>query len=151
MFPPRRVRLLTGFVALFISGSAIAAPVLDVMRAEGCGCCEVWAKLMNAAGFATDIREFSQADLDSRKRELGLTAANSSCHTAIFEGYVIEGHVPAREIDRLLKERPDAIGLVVPGMPFGSPGMGEAGPDADPYDVLLLKRDGSHEVYASYR
>lgn len=143
-------RILTGLTAFVISGSAVAAPVLDVMRAEGCGCCEMWVELIAGAGFGTRLREFPQAELEARKRELGLTAATSSCHTALIEGYVIEGHVPAREINRLLRERPDAIGIAVPGMPYGSPGMGEAGPDADPYQVLLLKRDGSNEVYARY-
>jgi len=86
-----------------------------------------------------------------KKLGAGLKPALTSCHTGIVEGYVIEGHVPAREIDRLLAERPDAIGLTVPNMPYGSPGMGEPGPDADPYDVLLVRRDGSTELFASYR
>jgi hypothetical protein len=87
---------------------------------------------------------------DAEKREVGLKPEQSSCHTGQIAGYVVEGHVPAREIRRLLSERPDAVGLTVPDMPLGSPGM-ESGDDRDPYDVLLVRRDGTTEVFASYR
>lgn len=106
---------------------------------------------MRDAGFTLTERDLPLADLNAAKVEAGLKPGQSSCHTARIDGYVIEGHVPQRDVKRLLKERPDAIGLTVPDMPYGSPGMGEAGDDADPYDVLLVKRDGTTEVYQSYR
>ena len=83
------------------------------------------------------------------KLDAGIPTALTACHTARVEGYLIEGHVPAREVDRLLDERPDALGLVVAGMPVGSPGM-ESGNKRDPYEVLLLKKDGRSEVFARY-
>ncbi|WP_437344281.1 DUF411 domain-containing protein [Mesorhizobium marinum] len=106
---------------------------------------------MREAGFTVAEIDLSAAALDAAKAEAGLKPGQTSCHTARIDGYVVEGHVPAREVRRLLAERPDAIGLTVPDMPYGSPGMGEAGADADPYDVLLVRRDGTTEVYASYR
>jgi hypothetical protein len=105
---------------------------------------------MRAAGFKVTEIDLPLADLDAAKAEAGLKPGQTSCHTGRIDGYVIEGHVPAREVRRLLQERPDAIGLTVPDMPYGSPGMGDMA-DAEPYDVLLVKRDGSTEVYASYR
>lgn len=85
-----------------------------------------------------------------QRRRLGLPDALGSCHTGVVEGYAIEGHVPAREIKRLLAERPKARGLAVPGMPAGSPGMENSG-KKEPYDVFIVLPDGSHKVYASYR
>lgn len=83
------------------------------------------------------------------KLDHGISAKHASCHTGRIGGYTIEGHVPVREINRLLKERPDAVGLSVPGMPIGSPGM-EVGTEREAYTVLLIKRDGSSEVFATY-
>ncbi|WP_342640958.1 DUF411 domain-containing protein [Rhodoligotrophos ferricapiens] len=97
----------------------------------------------------TDVKNLAFGDLWERKMRLGLRTGLTSCHTGLVEGYVIEGHVPAREVSRLLAERPDAIGLVVPDMPFGSPGM-SAAEGAEAYDVLLLRKDGSTEVFESY-
>jgi hypothetical protein len=84
------------------------------------------------------------------KRDNGITRELASCHTAIIDGYVVEGHVPRKDVERLLAERPDAIGLAVPGMPTGSPGMEIPGRAADSYDVLLVNKDGSTSVFASY-
>ena len=135
------------FTALaLISQAALAAGSLEVLKSASCGCCVAWGKHMREAGFTVTER-----DLNAAKVEEGLKPGQTSCHTARIDGYVIEGHVPARDVARLLKERPDAIGLTVPDMPYGSPGMGEAGDDADPYDVLLVERDGTTEVYQTYR
>jgi len=134
-----------------LSGTALAAADhIEVMSTNGCGCCIAWTKHLQENGYTTEIENFGMADNMQRKIAAGLKPGLISCHTGRIAGYVIEGHVPAREIDRLLAERPDAIGLAVPGMPYGSPGMGEPGPDADPYDVLLVRRDGSTEVFESY-
>lgn len=142
----------TAFTSLMLaSHAALAAEALDVLKSASCGCCVAWSNIMREAGFAVTETNLSLADLDAAKVSAGLKQGQTSCHTAKIDGYVVEGHVPVQEVRRLLAERPDAIGLTVPDMPFGSPGMGEAGADGDPYDVLLLKRDGTTEIYASYR
>lgn len=139
------------FTALaLVSQAAWAAGSIEVLKSASCGCCTSWGKHMREAGFTVTEISLSLADLDAAKVEAGLKPGQTSCHTGRIDGYVIEGHVPAREAQRLLEERPDAIGLTVPEMPYGSPGMGDMA-DADPYDVLLVKRDGSTEVYARYR
>ena len=144
----------TGIVlaaSLMMGGTALAASAhLDVLSTNGCGCCVAWTKHLEKNGYTTKLEYLPTGELMQQKLKAGLKPGLTSCHTAKIAGYVIEGHVPAREIERLLTERPDAIGLAVPGMPYGSPGMGEPGPDAEPYDVLLVRRDGSTEVFASY-
>lgn len=90
------------------------------------------------------------ADQAAVRANYGVPETLQACHTAIVDGYILEGHVPVREIRRLLSERPEAIGLVVPGMPIGSPGMEAKGMEPQHYKVFLLKKDGSHEVYAAY-
>jgi hypothetical protein len=134
-----------------VSQTALAAEAMDVYKSATCGCCTAWTAIMRDAGFEVTERNMSQADLDAVKVAAGLKPGQTSCHTGKINGFVIEGHVPVREVQRLLDERPDAIGLTVPDMPYGSPGMGEAGDNADPYDVLLVRRDGTTEVYQSYR
>lgn len=145
--------LRAGAVAVLAlaSQAAWAGDALDVLKSASCGCCIAWGKHMREAGFTVTETDVPLADLQAAKVSAGLKPGQTSCHTARIDGYVIEGHVPATDVRRLLEERPDAIGLSVPDMPYGSPGMGEAGDDAEPYDVLLLNRDGTSEVYASYR
>jgi hypothetical protein len=104
---------------------------------------------MAKAGFALEARDVSKSQLVREKARLGLSLPQASCHTAEIGGYVVEGHVPANDVIRLLAEKPDAIGLAVPRMPVGSPGM-EVGDTKEPYDVLLVKRDGSTEVFAKH-
>lgn len=147
----RKVGAAAFTAMLLLSQAAWAAGTLEVLKSASCGCCSSWGKHMREAGFTVTETDLSLADLNAAKVEAGLKPGQTSCHTARIDGYVIEGHVPAREVRRLLDERPDAIGLTVPDMPYGSPGMGEAGDDADPYDVLMVKRDGTTEVYQSYR
>lgn len=134
--------LLFGAVAL-----AQAAEEVDVYRAEGCDCCGKWAEYLKKNGFNVRVHNLSSSRLSRLKKQAGVGEKHASCHTAKVQGYVIEGHVPVDDVRRLLKERPRAIGLSVPGMPIGSPGM-EVGDTKEPYQVLLLKRDGSAEVYA---
>ncbi|MEL6207620.1 MAG: DUF411 domain-containing protein [Pseudomonadota bacterium] len=102
---------------------------------------------MRDAGFLVEARDIGQDALYALKAQLGVRPEYSSCHTGEIDGYVIEGHVPAEEVSRLLETRPNALGLAVPGMPVGSPGM-EMGARKDPYDVLLIRRDGSSAVFA---
>ncbi|BEP53678.1 DUF411 domain-containing protein [Variovorax sp. KBS0712] len=127
-----------------------AAPMVEIWKDPNCGCCQDWVKHLNKNGFATRVHD--EGNGPARER-LGIPAKLGSCHTGRVGGYAIEGHVPAREMQRLLKEKPKAIGLAVPGMPIGSPGMdGPAyGNQRDAYDVLLVLADGSTRVFQSYR
>jgi hypothetical protein len=120
-------------------------PTMVVYKTEGCGCCNGWVEHLQAAGFEVDARNVR--DLMSVKRDAGVPGSNSSCHTALVDGYVVEGHVPADVIKRMLAERPDIAGVAVPGMPTGSPGM--EGPGAKPYDVLTFDRQGRNTVYTT--
>ncbi|MCW8193922.1 DUF411 domain-containing protein [Proteobacteria bacterium 005FR1] len=124
------------------------AVALDVYKSETCGCCGAWVDHAKQNSFSVDIHH--PIDLNATKQEHGIAPRYQSCHTSVTpEGYVFEGHVPAKFIHQFLAEKPEgAIGLAVPGMPMGSPGM-EVGDRFTPYDVLLLKKDGSSEVYAS--
>ena len=128
---------------------AQALPVMQVWKDPNCGCCKDWISYLERDGFQVQV--FDTGNTAARQR-LGLPVKFGSCHTALIGGYVVEGHVNAREIRRLLAEKPQAIGLAVPGMPIGSPGMDgpEYGGQKDPYDVLLVLRDGSSRVYQSY-
>lgn len=145
---------LMGALMLPLAGMAgmAAAPKridMEVWKAPSCGCCKDWIALMEQAGFSVSVSDIGNKGV---RAQLGLPAKLGSCHTARVGGYVIEGHVPAREIKRLLRDKPDALGLTVPGMVVGSPGMD--GPvykgRKDPYEVLLVRRDGSTSVYQSY-
>lgn len=127
-----------------------AAESVQVFKSAGCGCCIGWMKHLEQHGFRVSSKDLPHGALMQKKLAAGLKPEHSSCHTAEAGGYVIEGHVPAREVKRLLRERPDAVGLSVPDMPVGSPGM-EDGDTKEPYDVLLIRRDGRAEVFASYR
>lgn len=138
---------------VFIGGlasSAFAAaetPVVDVYKSPTCGCCGKWVDHLKANGFV--VRSHDTDDVAQHKYRLGVPYGYGSCHTAEVNGYLVEGHVPARDIRRLLKEKPRARGLVVPAMPMGSPGM-EQGSRKDHYDVLLAKQDGSIQTYTRY-
>jgi len=126
------------------------APILsvNVVKSRSCGCCGLWVDHLRSHDFAVTTQDVD--DVSPFKQQAGITPALASCHTAFIDGYVIEGHVPADDIRRLLQERPDAIGLTVPGMPVGSPGMEVEGRAADAYDVLLIHRDGSTSVFAHH-
>lgn len=125
-----------------------AAPHIEVWRMSDCTCCEQWTKHLQNYFFMVQLREVP--DLTPVRQALGMPQSLAACHTARIEGYVIEGHVPALDILRLTRERPSALGLAVPDMPLGSPGMEHNGPK-DGYDVLLVARDGSTSVFKSYR
>jgi hypothetical protein len=129
---------------------AYAAPsTMQVWKDPTCGCCKDWIAHLEKSGFATTAIE--QGNSAARAR-LGMPQKFGSCHTALIQGYVIEGHVPAADIQRLLKDKPEALGLSVPGMPIGSPGMDGAayGGRRDAYQVLLIQRDGSTTVFNTY-
>lgn len=137
-------------VLLLIAGSgawAQAQPLIEVYKSASCGCCSEWAKYLRANGF--EVRERNVEEPAQYRAKFGIPERFGSCHTAKVAGYAIEGHVPAKEIRRLLSARPKALGLAVPAMPLGSPGM--EGPRRDPYDVLLVDSQGGEAVFASYR
>ena len=115
-----------------------ALPPVTVYKDANCGCCTAWARHLSDAGF--DVTSHDVTDLPERKQALGVPARLGSCHTAQVGGYVVEGHVPAAAIKRLLQENPAATGLAVPGMPIGSPGM--EGPNPERYTVQLFDRNG---------
>jgi hypothetical protein len=127
--------------------AADTPPAIVVYKSPTCGCCEAWVKHLRDNGFAVTIHDVE--DTGAQRARLGMPERFGSCHTARIAGYAIEGHVPAADIRKLLVQRPEAVGLAVPGMPVGSPGM-EQGPRADPFDVLLVRKDGGARVFSSY-
>ena len=137
----------TALLALFFMGSAAFAAEMSVTKTPWCGCCAAWITHMREAGFDVTVHE--EEDLTAIKDKMGVEPKLQSCHTGEVEGYVIEGHVPAEDVLRLLAERPKARGLTVPGMPVGSPGM-EMGDRKDAYDVFLIKEDGTTEVFSKH-
>lgn len=116
-----------------------------VYKTPTCGCCRNWVDQMQAAGFAIEAHDIP--DVAPVKHEHGLPGHLASCHTAIVDGYVVEGHVPADVIRRMLRERPQVAGIAVPGMPAGSPGMEVPGGRKDPYDIIAFSKDGKVSVY----
>ena len=123
-------------------------PVMLVHKNASCGCCGAWVDQMRAAGFSVDVRNVD--NLDPVKSRVGVPASKGSCHTAEVGGYFVEGHVPALDIKRLLAEKPDAKGLVVPGMPAGSPGMEMPDGSVQPYVVELVAHDGTTSAFARH-
>ncbi len=144
----------TGLLLSFAAQSALAqqtlATILDVYKTETCGCCNGWIDHMTLNDFVSTVHH--PDDINAVKDELGIPVQLQSCHTAVSkDGYVFEGHVPAKFIKQFMAAPPaDAKGLLVPGMPLESPGM-EVGGKFTPYDILLLNKDGTTEVYVSVK
>lgn len=152
MSPLRRRHLGALVLSVGLPGWAMAqaaGPVVQVWKDPNCGCCKDWIAHLEKSGFRSQVFDTGNTAMRAR---LGMPQPLGSCHTALVDGYVIEGHVPAREVQRLLKERPKALGLTVPRMPVGTPGMDgpEYGGRKDPYDVLLVARDGTTTIFQSY-
>lgn len=142
---------ITGAAATSLAacGQAQArAPQIVVYKDPNCGCCGAWVEHLRNAGFAISVVETS--DLATIRTRHGLPDSLASCHTGVVAGYAIEGHVPGDDIKRLLAQRPDARGLAVPGMPLGSPGMDAPDGSREPYEVLLVRQDGTTEVFARH-
>lgn len=135
-------------IALVSAGAALAeSPVpVEVFKSAYCGCCEKWVEHMQQNGFKVNAHNVN--DVPAARRSLGMPERLGSCHTAKVGGYVIEGHVPAGDIRRLLKEKPSALGLAVPSMPQGSPGMESSTPV--PYETLLVQTDGGTRTFAKH-
>ncbi len=148
----RNMKRITAVLAAAIFGLSISAvafaqqAVIEVYKSATCGCCSDWIKHLQRNGFT--VKAHDVGDTSAYRAKFGVPDRLGSCHTATVGGYAIEGHVPAREIKRLLAQKAMAKGLAVPGMPLGSPGM--EGPRSDPYEVLLFQADGKYTVYQKY-
>lgn len=144
-----RRALLAGLPLLFVASKAQAqpAPVIHVVKTATCGCCGHWITHLRQAGFRVTVADVP--DVTPYARRLGVPDHLRSCHTASVGGYAVEGHVPAADIRRLLRERPAAAGIAVPGMPMGSPGM-EHGSHRERYNTVLFTRAGRQTVFARH-
>ena len=147
----KRLNLTVALVGalIFAGAGAVRAdelPPVKVWKTPTCGCCGRWVKHLEAAGFRVEVTDLD--NVDPIKTANGIPLSLASCHTARVGGYVIEGHVPASDVRRLLKEKPDILGLIVPGMPAGSPGMDV--PGSPPFEVLSLSRDRQAAIYATH-
>ncbi|HEX5723999.1 MAG TPA: DUF411 domain-containing protein [Longimicrobiaceae bacterium] len=146
---------LAGGAALALTGRDVFAqqgrggPAMTIYKSPTCGCCANWVEHAQGAGFRTTVRDLDAAAMAEVKQRYGITARLQSCHTAVVNGYAVEGHVPADLVQRLLRQRPrGVVGIAAPGMPVGSPGM-EMGARRDPYDVLAWDRRGRITLFAS--
>ena len=146
----RRTFLISGAATIFAQPLwANTSAVLQVRKTATCGCCTAWVEHVRKAGITVEAQNVDQEALYAFKDSLQIAPELAGCHTAVVEGYFIEGHVPASDIARLLVKRPEARGLAVPGMPMSSPGMG--GPGAgDSFDTLLVGSSGSTSIFASH-
>lgn len=152
MFSRRKLLIGTAALAATSPLRTLAqgvGPSIHVMKDPNCGCCSAWIDILANDGFAVTTEASAETLLMRYKLDNGIPQEMVSCHTGRVDGYIIEGHVPVADIRRLLLERPDAVGLAVPGMPYGSPGMGPES-QREAYDVFLIRRDGSNEVFTSY-
>jgi hypothetical protein len=149
MIQNRRTVLLAA-AALLAPAAACAAQAqeITVYKTPWCGCCKGWVSHLAQAGFAAEVIEVE--DLNPVREKYGVPFELSSCHTGVAGGYVFEGHIPAVDVQRLLKEKPRAIGLTVPGMPIGSPGMEVPRAKPETFETLLLLKDGSTRVFARH-
>ncbi|WP_341677262.1 DUF411 domain-containing protein [Niveibacterium sp. SC-1] len=130
------------------SGAALAAPIkAEVFKSPYCGCCGKWVEHLKQNGFDVTVRETD--DLPAQRKALGMPDKYASCHSTRIAGYVVEGHVPAADVRKLLAEKPKALGIAAPGMPQSAPGM-DTGGKAVPYDTLLVMRDGSARTFARH-
>lgn len=134
-------------VSLASMASVASDETVQVYKDANCGCCGGWIDHMRTSGFDVEATNLAYEALSAKKAEAGIADEHASCHTAFVGGYVIEGHVPAEDVRRLLSERPEAVGLTAPGMPAASPGMDMG---SEPYDVLLAHGDGTTDVYARH-
>ena len=149
----KRLKLVLGLLVapmLVIGGFTVESIAAEVVmyKDPNCGCCGAWAKHMRGAGFV--VKEVPRENMEVVKEKYGVSAGLASCHTAIVDGYVIEGHVPAADVQRLLQERPKIAGLTAPGMPMQSPGMQAEGMPPKHYSVLAFDKQGKAKVYHRY-
>jgi len=154
-----KARLSRRQLLILVSSSIVATPLtglandttpdIHVVKDPQCGCCNAWIKILETEGFGVTTEDSSSSLLTEFKIESGIPKDMMSCHTAKVDGYFIEGHVPASDIKRFIADRPDALGLAVPAMPYGSPGMGPED-EREAYDVFIVRTDGATEVFQHY-
>ena len=132
-----------------LRAAAQKPPAAQVYKDPTCGCCSLWVEHLRKAGFTATVTDVG--DMTAIKTKYGVPVKARSCHTALLGGYIVEGHVPSADVQRLLKERPAIVGIGVAGMPIGSPGMEVAGMKPQPYDVLAFNKAGETQVFASHR
>ena len=147
-----RRQLLGVFSMIAATGlrpSAQKATAVQVFKDPTCGCCALWVEHLRKAGFAATVTDVD--DMTAIKAKHRVPSQARSCHTALVGGYVVEGHVPAADVQRMLTQHPAIVGIAVPGMPIGSPGMEVAGMKPQPYDVLAFNKLGETHVFASHR
>lgn len=152
---PMNINTIALILLLAVAGSGCspstaepALPGVTVHKSATCGCCQLWVDRLRGAGFTVEVR--NEDNLNDVKQRVGIPYGMGSCHTAEVAGYFVEGHVPIEDVQRLLRERPDAKGLTVPGMPAGSPGMEVPSGRVQPYEVLLVAKDGSTSVWSRH-
>ena len=147
-----RRQLLGVFSMIAATGlrpSAQKETAVQVFKDPTCGCCALWVEHLRKAGFTATVTDVD--DMTAIKTKYRVPSRASSCHTALVGGYVVEGHVPAEDVQRMLTQKPAIVGIGVPGMPIGSPGMEVAGVKPQPYDVLAFNKTGETHVFASHR
>ena len=146
----RRTFLNGALLAALLPAAAHATkkPVITVYKTPTCGCCGKWIDHMRSSGF--DVKSTDIDDVTSIKKQYGVPLDSQSCHTALVEGYVLEGHVPATAVKKMLKEKPKVVGLAVPGMPVGSPGMEVPSGQVEPYNVVAFDKAGKTTVYEKH-
>lgn len=132
-----------------VSAQREPAPTMEVYKSPTCGCCTKWVEHVRQAGFTAKVNELGDEALDALKAKHGIPRTAQSCHTALVGGYIVEGHVPATEVQRLLKEKPAVAGIAVGGMPTGSPGMEVAGVPPRTYNVVTFDKQGAVRVYST--
>lgn len=140
--------IVFGAVAVIAAQRQAAGPLVEVYKTPTCGCCAIWVEHLRSNGFRVQVTD--RDDLTDFKTSRQVPRRVQSCHTAVVSGYVLEGHVPATDVQRLLKERPAVLGLAVPGMPIGSPGMEVAGMKPQPFDVIAFDKQGQMTVFAGH-
>ena len=145
----------TGGAALLVlagrrasAAALVTKPAITVWKDPGCGCCNAWVDHMRGAGF--DVKTHDESGMDEVKAMMGVPVALRSCHTAQAGAYVVEGHVPAADVKRILAEKPKILGLAVPGMPMSAPGMAQPGARKVPYEVVSFEKGGATRVFAKY-
>ena len=148
-----RRKILAGMAVLpmvsALPAFAQSGTAIHVYKGRGCGCCTAWVDILKNEGFAPTTDVLHPAELVKLKLSKGVPLKLSACHTAVIDGYLVEGHVPAADIRRLVAEKPDALGVAVPEMPYGSPGMGPE-TEREAYDVILFKKDNTTEIFSRY-
>jgi hypothetical protein len=149
----RSITLALALAVLTLFGAVAArqkpaGPLVEVFKTPTCGCCSKWVEHMRASGFT--VRTTDLDDISEIKKSRGVPDGVQSCHTAVVNGYVVEGHVPAADVHKLLKEKPAVAGIAVGGMPMGSPGMEVPGMKAQPYNVMSFDKGGATRVFVKH-